>query len=97
MLDAFFEYWKNEKHMIDYFLIDYYTYIAFERFPKFKKIILSNPLDNTDICNLQERMNDVFSHEHWEKLFNKQTLHKMSYKLPLRKGDTIANYLIKNL
>lgn len=97
ILDAFLNYWKKEKYMIDYFLVDYFTYIAFEKFPEFKQIILSNPIDNPNASLLQHCFNDEYSEVRWDGIFNSQVIHKLSYKLPIREGNTIWKHIVKEL
>lgn len=97
ILNMFIEYWKKENHMIDYFLIDYCTYIAFERFPYFKRLIVENPIDNPNITTMQDHLNDKYTSERWNQLFFSQTLHKLSYKLPLKNGNTIAYHIMTEL
>lgn len=97
ILDAFLRYLKKEKYMIDYFLLDYFTYIAFEKFPEFKQIIVSNPIDNPNASLLQHCINDEYSEVRWNEIFHSQVIHKLSYKLPIREGNTMWKHIIEGL
>lgn len=94
VLDLFLAYWKHESHMIDYFLVDYSINLAYQRFPEFAEVIASNPTDNPHVGQFMDHINDEYSSEGFDKLLHSQTIHKLSYKLPLAKGNTIAKHII---
>jgi hypothetical protein len=97
VLDLFLNYWKKEECLIDYFLVDYSIAIAYYKFSEFKDIIDRNPSDNAEVSKMATMLNDEFDSDIWKQLYHSQTIHKLSWKLPLRKGNTIANYIINDL
>lgn len=97
ILDLFLNYWKVEECLIDYFLVDYSIAIAYYKFEEFKKVIDANPIDNAEVVKMATMLNCEFDRRTWDELYHSQVVHKLSWKLPLRKGNTIANYIINDL
>lgn len=97
ILDLFLNYWKEEEWLIDYFLVDYSIAIAYYKFKDFKEVIDANPIDNAEVVKMATTLNCEFDKNTWDELYNSQAIHKLSWKLSLRKGNTIANYIINNL
>lgn len=61
--DVFFEYWRDKKTLIDYFLIDYIWWIAYESFPSVRKQIDNIPVTCEHVYDLQRKLNDEFDSE----------------------------------
>lgn len=97
ILDLFLNYWKEEECLIDYFLVDYSIAIAYDKFEEFKKVIDANPIDNAEVVKMATMLNWEFDRNVWDELYHSQVIHKLSWKLPLKKGNTIANYIINDL
>lgn len=97
VLDLFLNYWEKEDWLIDYFLVDYSIAIAYYKFGVFKEIIDANPIDNAEVVKMATMLNCEFDRKTWNELYHSQVVHKLSWKLPLRKGNTIANYIINEL
>lgn len=97
ILDLFLNYWKEEECLIDYFLVDYSIAIAYDKFEEFKKVIDANPIDNAEVVKMSTMLNWEFDRKVWDELYHSQVIHKLSWKLPLKKGNTIANYIINDL
>lgn len=97
ILDLFLSYWKKEDCLIDYFLVDYSIAIAYYKFDEFRKVIDRNPVDNPDVCKMANMLNQKFDEKTWTEIYHSQVIHKLSWKLPLAKGNTIANYIINDL
>ena len=91
ILDLFLNYWKRENCLIDYFLVDYSIAMAYYKFKEFKRIIDANPIDNADVVKMATMLNCEFDRKAWNELYHSQVVHKLSWKLPLIKGNTIAN------
>jgi hypothetical protein len=85
--DFFYLYWENETHQIDYFLIDYAMELAYRKYPEFRQVINTIPSDNPDFGLMGRKLNTPFDKEEWDDLCHAQSVHKLSYKLPYKKGS----------
>lgn len=97
VLDLFLNYWKREDYLIDYFLVDYSIAIAYHKFAVFKDVLEKNPVDNADAFKMASKLNCNFDLNIWNDIYHSQVIHKLSWKLPLRTGDTVGNYIINEL
>ena len=95
VLDLFLNYWKEEHCLIDYFLVDYSIAMAYHKFHEFKEIIDRNPMDNAAAGKMANMLNENYNQKVWDELYHTQVIHKLTWKMPLRKGNTIAKYIIK--
>lgn len=64
--EIFYEYWKNQDKLIDYFLIDYLMIIGYKNLSKVKNILEQVPYSNPDIYWLNRNLSEKFD----EFLFN---------------------------
>lgn len=78
--DIFFEYWKNERTLITYFLIDCIIAICYEEIPAFKRIINDIPLNNQNVFSLMPILGEVYDSDYWNELTRNTKLFKLSYK-----------------
>jgi hypothetical protein len=98
--DFFYEYLNKDGGFIDYLLVDYLIWIAYNEFPTVKKQIDSIPDNNFDLDKLFHSMNKKFDEEKARKmLFNKTLAFKLSYKMNwkeknLFKHRTFYSYFI---
>lgn len=97
VLNLFLNYWSKENSLIDYFLVDYSIAIAYYKFDEFRNVIDENPVDNPEVCKMTKMLNLEFDDKTWNEIYHSQVIHKLSWKLPLAKGNTIANYIINDL
>ena len=97
VLDLFLNYWSKENILIDYFLVDYSIAIAYYKFDEFRYVIDRNPVDNPEVCKMSNMLNQEFDEKTWDEIYHSQIIHKLTWKLPLAKGNTIANYIINDL
>lgn len=94
----FFEYWKHEQYLIDYFLIDYVTELAYMHFEEFQIQYNSVPFNNPGIMELEKILNTKMNYDKLKKL-NQDTLFfklnwKKIYKKYLENGElTYYGYL----
>ena len=77
----FLEYWKNQKILIHYLLIDYVYALAYNEIPACRKILDDVPLNNPDLYNLDDLMSSKFD----ENLYKKLTADTMFFKLTWKK------------
>ncbi len=73
----FLEYWKKQKILIHYLLIDYVYALAYNEIPACRKILESVPLSNPELYNLDDLMSSRFD----ETLYKKLTAETMFFKL----------------
>ena len=73
----FLEYWKKQKILIHYLLIDYVFALAYNEIPACRKILDAVPLSNPELYNLD----DLMSSKYDETVFKKLTEETMFFKL----------------
>lgn len=84
--DMLLEYEKQNSVFIDYLLIDYFIYIAYEKFEEVRKDIDNIPDNNLNFGWLFHVMNKPFDKEEAEKMLKCETLvFKLSYKMNWKK------------
>lgn len=77
----FLEYWKNQKILIHYLLIDYVYALAYNEIPACRKILDDVPLNNPELYSLDDLMSSKFD----ENLYKKLTADTMFFKLTWKK------------
>ncbi|WP_413728012.1 capsular polysaccharide synthesis protein [Sodalis sp. RH19] len=85
--ECFFEYWKNETKLIDYFLIDYIIKIAYLSFDDVKEDIDALPClgDNRDLL-MSLLMNEFNDEDNKKLLADDIKIYKLSYKIDCSKS-----------
>ena len=101
ILDFFLEYWKTQKTLIDYFLIDYAIQIAYDEFPKCRELLDSVPLVNYDLYKFENIMNKEWSVETWSSIKNSTLFSKLAWRKEGKKEtllgkETIYGHIAKN-
>ena len=90
MLEAFYEYWKTQDKMIDYYLIDHVTALAYDNISPVRNMIDSCPVSMPHIFDLQENINCAYN-ERTYNLWTKDTcMFKLSYKTSLVTEDIVG-------
>lgn len=75
----FYEYWKNNDELIDYFLIDYALDYAWNKnLSNFKNITRKNINSDPDLYNLEPIINEDFNNIKWNNFINKTRVFKLS-------------------
>ena len=87
-------YWKKYNFLIDYFLIDYVIYIAYNILSKFKKVIIDLPFVNCSIFSLAQLLNSKFNKTHIKCPFHKLTKGGDFFSL-IGKNKTNYGYITK--
>jgi hypothetical protein len=76
----FYEYWKENDRMIDYFLIDYGILIAYSAFPRIKQMIDNVRNSNPHLYFLQENMENEYTADCFEAISKDTMFHKLTWK-----------------
>ena len=91
----FYEYWKEENNLIDYFLIDNCIAVGYEQIPTIKELVDNLEYNNPQIHVLCPELNNTFSPKQFENILLDTDFHKLSWKGNLQKyctnGD-LTNY-----
>lgn len=100
MKDAFSIWWEHFDTIIDYVLIDYMLLTGFQSVPAIHKVIDSVPDNNKDIFEMYQVLNQPYSEELYQRLTERNVMHKLTYKMDLRKQTedgqmTMYGYLVK--
>jgi hypothetical protein len=99
----FFEYFRREKRIIDYYLFDYLISICYDTIPDIRVMIDSVPLNNSRVHDIQHLLQ--LNYEYNETLFNEVCadtfLHKLNWKNDLNEYTengklTNYGYILKN-
>ena len=101
VLNFFLEYWRTQRHMIDYFLIDYALYTAYTEIPRCRLILDSVPEVKSDIYRLESLLNEKWSPETFREIEQDTHFSKLTYKrrfLKHRHGhETFYGYLCSSI
>lgn len=75
------EYWKTNKHIIDYFLLDYIIAIGYKKIPAIKSSIESVAFNNPNLHLLAGKLNDIFHQDLYDKICCTDTyMFKLTWK-----------------
>lgn len=85
MKDGFFEWWKYYNDIPDYVLIDYMILVAYKNINAVKKSIDSVENNNEDIFEMYKYLNEPYSKELYDQLTKRNVMHKLTYKMDLKK------------
>jgi mannosyltransferase OCH1-like enzyme len=80
LMTIFFEYWKTNNTMIDYFLIDDSIAIAYNEIADVARMIENIPHSNHYVHWLRANLNNEFNAKDYSELTGGACFHKLSYK-----------------
>lgn len=80
MRDLFFEYLKENKYFVEYFLTDYFLDLIYDTDIHCRRLIDQLPENNVGVLELNKKMNFPFDKNVWEKIKHKTIMHKLSWK-----------------
>lgn len=86
-------YWKNEKLLIDYYLLDYLIALAYNKIPLIKSEIDSVPFNNIMKHELQPFLNLPYNNDIWKNLTQNTCIFKLSRKTPEPYIKTVGDKL----
>ena len=92
--DFFMEYHKDYNQLINYFLIDYAIYIAYQSFDDVKKDIDNVNIKNSNLYDLTKKFNEAYNENKWSKLMENDFF-KLTFKLKFNEYDDnwkLTNY-----
>jgi len=97
-INLFFEYWKSNNALIDYFLIDYFFDLLYKKNKQFRKEVDCIPITNPHLHLLTRELNKTYNKKLMQELNQKTSAYKLTYKVPFIKkinGEkTLYGYLI---
>lgn len=100
--DAFFEWWKKYDDIVDYVLIDYLILLGYKRIPEIRQLIDDVPDNNTEIFEMYQVLHLPYTKELYERLTEQNIIHKLTYKIDLRKEtadgeETLYQHLLRDV
>ena len=100
--DAFFLWWKEHDDIIDYVLIDYLILVAYENLDSVREMVDALPSNNVDIFGMYQVLNNPYSDELWNELTSTTVMHKLTYKMDLKKytddgQETLYRHLLEKV
>ncbi len=78
--EVFFQYWKKERRLLDYFLIDYIIATAYYNLPSVNKLLNAIPTSHTRLFDMEGLLNQPYNEKRFLQLCQQQLFHKLSYK-----------------
>lgn len=87
----FLEYWKTQKILIHYLLIDYVFALAYNEIPACRKILDDVPLNNPELYNLEDLMSSKFDENTYKKLTDETMFFKLSWKSNYNKKTVLGS------
>lgn len=102
MKDAFALWWEKYDTIIEYVLIDYMLLTGFKYVSAIHEMIDRVPDNNEDIFVMYQVLNQPYSEELYQKVTRKNVMHKLTYKIDLRKYTedgqlTLYGYLLDDV
>lgn len=78
ILDAFYNYWKNNNRIVTYLFIDYLFALAYKHIPAVSKMVNNIPVK--PMSNLSKCLNQEYDKKAMETFYTKYHFHKLTYK-----------------
>lgn len=89
-LNAFYEYWRKQDELIDYFLIDHIISIAYRRIPGVKAMIDSVKPSNPNCHELRSILNMVCKDARWNELKRDTIFYKLQRREEVRATNIVG-------
>lgn len=97
--EFFYEYWKNNNYLIDYYLIDYALTIAYREIPLIKELIEKVPENNTEVMTICENWNRYIDEINIEEKISDNWFLKLTWKENVQKNSkkqTVSEWFYNN-
>lgn len=90
MLNAYYEYWRLQDELIDYYQMDYMIAVAYDHFGQVKDMIDGVEPSNPEILSLAEMLDDKYDETTWKNLIRETALFKLTYKREFAKETIVG-------
>lgn len=87
VMQAFDEYYTYRDDLIEYFMIDYFIEIAYEKFDVIREVIDECEINNKNVQFIASNGNNIFRKNVWDDITRDTWLFKLSYK----KNNRVSN------
>lgn len=100
MLESFYEYWKKQDSLIDYYLIDYVIALAYDHLDEVKSMINNCAPCQRNVFSLSMCLHKKYNQAYYELITKDTQVFKLSYKnVPATQNvvgeDTFYGHLLK--
>lgn len=102
LLNAFYEYWRNQNELVDYFLIDYIIAAAYDNIPEVKAEIDACECSQPEVFTLRKVLNKTFDEIKWKEMCRNTSVFKLYYReLQIKENivgkETFYGYISKTM
>ena len=83
-------------------MIDYLILLGYKNFPQIRELIDDVPDNNQDIFEMYQVLDKTYSKELYERLTKRNIIHKLTYKIDLKKEtadgqETLYTHLLREV
>ena len=94
--------WRKYDDIVDYVLIDYLILLGYKNFQQIRELIDDVPDNNQDIFEMYQVLDKPYSKELYERLTKQNIIHKLTYKIDLKKEtadgqETLYAHLLREV
>ena len=94
--------WRKYDDIVDYVLIDYLILLGYKNFQRIRELIDDVPDNNQDIFEMYQVLDKPYSKELYERLTKQNIIHKLTYKIDLKKEtadgqETLYAHLLREV
>ena len=94
--------WRKYDDIVDYVLIDYLILLGYKNFQQILEFIDDVPDNNQDIFEMYQVLDKPYSKELYERLTKQNIIHKLTYKIDLKKEtadgqETLYAHLLREV
>lgn len=91
MLEGFYEYWRSQDKMLDYYLIDYVMAVAYNNLPQIKEMIEGCEYSNFNVFALKEILNEKYSEKIYREITEDTIFFKLTYRVAPAKENVVGD------
>lgn len=85
--EIFYEYWKEQNKLIDYFLIDYLMIIGYNNLTSVKNVLDEVPYSNPDIYWLNRNLSEEFDENVFDKIIKSTKVFKLNWRYKIENNS----------